>query len=117
MGVQVAAHTSFERLSAEGLAAALRSDALCVSGELAAFQAAARWLGAEPARAPLAPDILQVPSGQYVLRMLRHLLVARQDRDRMSVSAPATGSGSGCLCACHAGRCMQIALNTTWMST
>ena len=58
----MAAHTSFERLSAEGLAAALRSDALCVSGELAAFQAAARWLGADAARAPLAPDILQVPS-------------------------------------------------------
>ena len=67
----MAAHASFARLSAEGLAAALRSDALCVSGELAAFQAAARWLGADPARAPLAPDILQVPpSAQHVCMML-----------------------------------------------
>lgn len=66
---QVAAHASFERLSEEGLMAALRSDALCVSGELAAFQAAARWLGADAARAPLAPDILQVaPSEQNVTK-------------------------------------------------
>jgi len=55
----VAAHPSFLRLAPEALAGALASDALCISGELAAFQAAARWLAAEPARRALAPCILR----------------------------------------------------------
>ncbi len=87
------------RLGPEALAGALASDALCISGELAAFQAAARWLAAEPARRALAPCILRA-------RALR----LRRPRPARRVSV--RGTPTPCLfriCICRGRVCAHAA--------